>query len=82
MWTMLETHIVMSSFIFHLVLILVLCLVSPMDLTIAHMILVHERIILSLDALVTDHVLVVVIISRIGLFFLLKGHTPTFNRDT
>jgi hypothetical protein len=83
---MLETHIVMSSLIFHIVLILVLllvlCLVSPMDLTITHMILVHERIVLSLDALVTAHVLVVVIISRIGLFFLLKGPTPTFSRDT
>jgi hypothetical protein len=48
---MLETHIVMSSLIFRLDLILVLCLAltlvlclsSLMDLTIAHMILVHER---------------------------------------
>jgi hypothetical protein len=59
--TMLETHIVMSSLIFHLVLTLVLCLtlllvpclISLMDLTIAHMILVHERTNLCLDALVT-----------------------------
>jgi hypothetical protein len=46
---MLETHIVMSSVIFrlaltlvlHLTLLLVLCLMSLMDLTIAHMVLVH-----------------------------------------
>jgi hypothetical protein len=43
---------------------------SLMDLTIAHMILVHERTTLSLDALVTAHVLIVVIVSRIGLVFL------------
>jgi hypothetical protein len=55
---MLETHIVMSSLIFHLVLILVLHLAllyvlflsSLMDLTIAHMVFVHERTALSLDA--------------------------------
>jgi hypothetical protein len=46
---MLETNIVMSSLIFHLILTLVfhltlplvLCLTSLMDLTIAHMVLVH-----------------------------------------
>jgi hypothetical protein len=74
--SMLETHIVMSSLISRLVLILVfrlprtlvLCfalllllhLSSLMDLTIAHMVLVHERTALSLDTLVTAHVLVVV----------------------
>jgi hypothetical protein len=103
---MLETHIVMSSCIFRLVLILMLrlaftlvlrlapshvlcltlllvfCLSSLMDLTIAHMILVHERTALSLDALVTAHVLIVVIISRVGLIFPLKGPSPTLSRDT
>jgi hypothetical protein len=65
---MLETHIVMSSLIFRLILILmfclaftlvlhlalfhVLCLSSLMDLTIAHMVLVHERTALSLNTLV------------------------------
>jgi hypothetical protein len=79
MLSILETHIVMSSLIFCLILILmfrlaftlvlpltlfcVLCLSSLMDLTIAHMVLVYERIVLSLDALVTAHVLVVVIVS-------------------
>jgi hypothetical protein len=92
---MLETHIMMSSLIFHLVLILmfrlaltvvlhltlllVSCLISLMDLTIAHMILVHERTALSLDALVTAYVLIVVIISRI---VLLEGLTLTLSRDT
>jgi hypothetical protein len=92
---MLETHIVMSSVIFYLVLILVFrlartfvfclalllvsCLSSLMYLTIAHMILVHERIALSLDALLTTHAVVVVIVSRIGLVFLLEGPSPTLN---
>jgi hypothetical protein len=55
--SMLETHIVMSSFIFRLMLCLtllhVLFLSSLMDLTIAHMVLVHERTTLSVDDLVT-----------------------------
>jgi hypothetical protein len=104
--SMLETHIVMSSLICRLVLILVfrlaltlvlhlalfhvlclalllmLCLSSLMDLTIAHMVLVHERTTLSLDALVTTHVLIVVIVSRVGLFFLLEGSSPTLSQDT
>jgi hypothetical protein len=91
---MLETHIVMSSLIFRLVLILVfrlartlvlllalshvLCLTlllvlrlsSLMDLIITHRVLVHERSALSLDALVTAHILIVVIVSRVGLVFL------------
>jgi hypothetical protein len=89
---MLETHIVMSSLIFRLILILmfhlafslmlrlalshVLCLSSLMDLTIAHMVLVHERTALSLDALCTAHVLIVVIISRITLVLSLEGPSP------
>ena len=75
-----ETHIVMSFLIFHLTLslalclalLLVLCLVSLMDLAIAHMVLVHERTTLSLDALVTAHVLIVVIVSCVGLRFLVN----------
>jgi hypothetical protein len=72
-----ETHIVMSFLIFrlalslalYLALLLVFCLSSLMDLTITHIILVHERTALSLDALVMTHVLVVVIIFCVGLFF-------------
>jgi hypothetical protein len=104
--SMLETHIMMSLSIFHLVLILmfrlaftlvlllapshVLCLVlllvlcpsSLMDPTITHMVLVHERTALSLAALVTSYVLIVVTVSRVGLVFPLEGHFPTLSRDT
>jgi hypothetical protein len=103
---MLETHIMMSSLISHLILILifclthtlmlcltlfhvlclalhlVLCLSSLMDLTIDHMVLVHERTVLCLDALDMAHVLIVVIISRIALVSLLEGLTLTLSRDT
>jgi hypothetical protein len=104
--SMLETHIVMSLLIFHLVLILmfrlaftlvlilalshVLCLAlllvlylsSLMDPTIAHMVLVHERTALSLDALVTAHILIMVTVFRVGLVFPLEGPFPTLSRDT
>jgi hypothetical protein len=96
--SMLETHIVMSLLIFRLALILmfylaltlmlcltlfhVLCLSSLIDLTIAHMVLVHERTALSLDALVTAHVLIVVTVSRVGLVFPLEGPSLTLSRDT
>jgi hypothetical protein len=84
---MLETHIVMSSLIFHLVLILVLylalllvlCLSSLMDLTITHMILVHKRTTLCLNALDTTHVLIVVIVFHTGLVFLLELLTLTLS---
>jgi hypothetical protein len=84
---MLETHIVMSSLIFRLaftlvlllILFHVLCLSSLMDLTIAHMVLAHERTALSLDALLTTHVLIVVIVSHIGLVFPLEGPFPTLS---
>jgi hypothetical protein len=95
---MLEIHIMMCSLIFHLVLILmfhltftlvlrlallhVLFLSSLMDLTNAQMVLVHERTALSLDALVMAHVLIVVIISHVGLVFLLEGPTHTLSQDT
>jgi hypothetical protein len=102
---MLETHIVMSSLIFRLVLILmlrlaftlvlllalshvlclalllVLCLSSLMDPIIAHMVLVHERTALSLDALVMAHVLIVVTVFHVGLVFLLEGPLPTLSQD-
>jgi hypothetical protein len=100
---MLETHIVMSSLICRLVLILVfhlaltlvlhlahfhvlclallcvLCLNLLMDLTIAHMVLVHERTALCLDALDMAHVLIMVIVSRVGLVSLLEGLTLTLS---
>jgi hypothetical protein len=64
-----------------LALLLVLCISSLMDLTITHMILVHERTALCLDALNMAHVLIVVIISRVGLVSLLEGLTLTLSRD-
>jgi hypothetical protein len=100
---MVETHIVMSSLIFRLILILmfrlaftlvlllalshVLCLTlllvlhlsSLIDPTNAHMVLVHERTALSLDALVMTHVLIMVIVSRVGLVFPLEGPFPTLS---
>jgi hypothetical protein len=103
--SMLKTHIIMSSLIFCLVLILmfrlaftlvlrlalfyvlcltvllVLCLSSLMDLTIAHMVLVHERTDVCLDALDMTHVLIVVIVSYVGLVSLLEGLTLTLSRD-
>jgi hypothetical protein len=53
-----------------------------MDLTITHMVLVHKKTALNLDALVMAHILSVVIVPCIGLFFLLEGLTLTLNRDT
>jgi hypothetical protein len=87
---MLGTYIAMSLLIFHLILILVLCLVlllvlcltSFMDLTIAHIVLVHERATFCLDALVMAHVLIVVSVSRVGMIFLLEGLTLALSPDT
>jgi hypothetical protein len=66
-----ETRIVMDLLILRLVLLLVLRLISFMDLTIAHIVLVHERIALCLDALVMTHILIMVIVPRVGTIFLL-----------
>jgi hypothetical protein len=79
---MLETHIAMSSLISRLILILVLHLISFMDLTIIHMVLVHERTTLCLDTLGVAHVLIVVIVSCVVMVFLLEGPTVTLSLDT
>jgi hypothetical protein len=63
-------------------LLLVFRLSSLMDPTIAHIVLVHKRTVLSLDALGMAHVLIVVIVSRVDLVFPLKGPSPTLSRDT
>jgi hypothetical protein len=85
---MLETHITMSFFFnFHRVLILmsclalllVVCLSSLMDLTIAHMVLIHERTALCIDALDTTYVLIMASVSRIGLVFQQEGFTPVLS---
>jgi hypothetical protein len=51
-----------------------------MDLTIAHMVLVSERITLCLDAMVMTHVLIVVIVPRVGMVFPLEVHILTLSR--
>jgi hypothetical protein len=61
------------SHVLCLALLLVICLSSLMDPTITHMVLVHERTDLSLDALDTTHILIVVIVSRVGLVFPWEG---------
>jgi hypothetical protein len=48
----------------------------------AHMVLVHERTTLCLDALIMAHVLIVVIVSCVGLVFLLESLALTLSRDT
>jgi hypothetical protein len=70
------------SHVICLTLLLVLCLSSLMEPTIAHMVLVHERTALSLDVLITAHVLFVVTVSHVGLVFPLKSPFPTLSRDT
>jgi hypothetical protein len=75
---MLETHTVISSLIFRLDLILVLCLAltvmlclsSLIYLTTSHMVLVNERTALCLYALDKVRVIIVVIIFRVGQVFL------------
>jgi hypothetical protein len=72
----------MTLLIFHLILILVIRLTSFINLTIAHMVLVHERTALRLDALVMTYILIVVIIFRVGMVFLLEGLTLILSTDT
>jgi hypothetical protein len=57
-------------------------LISFIDLIIAHVVLVHERIILCLDTLVMAYFIIVVIVPRIGTVFLLKGLTLALSQDT
>jgi hypothetical protein len=64
---MLETHIMMSLLIFCLTFLIVLHLIFLMDLTIAHMVLIHERVVLCLDTMVSTHALIVVFVTRIGM---------------
>jgi hypothetical protein len=67
------------SHVLYLTLLLVLYLSSLMDPIIAHMVLVHERTTLSLDTLVTAHVLIMVTVSHVGLVFPLEGPFPTLS---
>jgi hypothetical protein len=69
---MLETHIMMSLLIFCLIFLLVLHLICLMDLTIAHVVLVHEGVALCLDTLVLTHILIVVFVPYLGMVFPLE----------
>jgi hypothetical protein len=69
MLTMLETHIMMSLLIFYLTFLLVLRLVFLMDVIITHKVLVHMRVVLCLDDLVSTHALIMVFVHHIGLVF-------------
>jgi hypothetical protein len=80
MWTILESHIMMSLLIFHLTFHRVLHLVFLMDITIAHMVLVHERVVLCLEALVLTHSLIVVFVPRVGMVFPLEASILTLSR--
>jgi hypothetical protein len=44
-------------------------LVFLMDLTIAHMVLVHERVVLCLETLVSTHALIMVFVPHVGMIF-------------
>jgi hypothetical protein len=79
---MLETHIIMSSLIFHLAFLLMLCLVFLMDITITHMVLADERVTLCLDALVLTHVLIVALVPCVGTVLPLEVHTLILRRVT
>jgi hypothetical protein len=67
---MVETHIMISLLIFCLIFLLMPRLIFLMDLTISHMVLVHKRVVLCIDALVLTHALIVVSVSYIGMVFL------------
>jgi hypothetical protein len=74
--------LVLRLTLFHVLcftLLFVLCLSSLMDLTIAHMVLVHERTALCLNDLDMGQVLIVVIVSCVGLVSLLEGLTLTLS---
>jgi hypothetical protein len=84
-WTMLETHTMMSLLIFCLTFLLLLRLIFLVDLTIAHMVLVHERVVLCLDALVSTCTLIMVFIPCVGTliyshFELSRFDSPHFPR--
>jgi hypothetical protein len=57
-------------------------LASFMDQTISHMVLIHERTTFCLDALVTAYVLIMVIVSLVGMVFLLEGLILTLSPHT
>jgi hypothetical protein len=77
---MLETHIMMSLLIFHLTFLLILCLIFLMDLTITYIVLVYERVVLCLVALVSTHALIMVFVPCIGMVSPLEVSILTLSR--
>jgi hypothetical protein len=55
-------------------------LIFLMDLTITHMVLVHERVVLCLDALVSTHTLIVVFVPHVGMVFSLEVSILTLSQ--
>jgi hypothetical protein len=76
---MLETHTMMSLLIFLLTFLLMLRLIFLMDLTIAHMVLVHERVVLCLDGLVSTYAFIMVFVPYVGMVFLVEVHILTLS---
>jgi hypothetical protein len=81
-WTILETHIMMSLLIFRHTFLLMLCLIFLMDQIIAYVVLVHERVALCLDALVSTHTLIMVLVPCVGMVFLLEVSILTLSQVT
>jgi hypothetical protein len=77
--SMLEAHIMMSLLIFCLTFLLVPYLIFLMYPIITHMVLVHERVVLCLDALVSTHALIMVFVPLVGKGFPLKVHILTLS---
>jgi hypothetical protein len=75
-----KTNIMMILLIFHLTFLLVLRLIFLKELTIAHMILVHKRVVLCLDILVSTHALIMVFVPHIGTTFPLEVSILTLSR--
>jgi hypothetical protein len=73
-------HIMISLLIFCLTFLLMLHLIFLMDLTITHMVLVHERVVLCLDALVSTHTLIVVFVPHVGMVFSLEVSILTLSQ--
>jgi hypothetical protein len=55
-------------------------LIFLMDLTITHMVLVHERVALCLDALLLTHVLIMVLIPHVGMILLIEVSILTLSQ--
>jgi hypothetical protein len=57
-------------------------LIFLLDQTITHMALVHERVALCLDTLVSTHILIMVFVPHVGMVFPLEVSNLTLSRVT